>query len=233
MPAFEAPVYTLKGIKIRFGSKQLFEDVELYINRGDKISLVGRNGSGKSTLLKIIAGIIEPDDGEIFIQPNVKIGYMPQDADLSGFKTLREAVAAGLDKHDGSEDYKTDMWIEQLEIAADADPATASGGERRKATLARALIEEPDILLLDEPTDGLDPNQKRHIRGLIGQMGKKKTIMISTHLLDEAETVCNRIILINRGRIVADGTAGEIIKKAGAKNLEEAFCQLTTTEDEA
>ena len=125
MPAFEAPVYTLKGIKIRFGSKQLFEDVELYINRGDKISLVGRNGSGKSTLLKIIAGIIEPDDGEIFIQPNVKIGYMPQDADLSGFKTLREAVAAGLDKHDGSEDYKTDMWIEQLEIAADADPATA------------------------------------------------------------------------------------------------------------
>ena len=86
---------------------------------------------------------------------------------------------------------------------------------------------------MDEPTDGLDPNQKRHIRGLIGQMGKKKTIMISTHLLDEAETVCNRIILINRGRIVADGTAGEIIKKAGAKNLEEAFCQLTTTEDEA
>lgn len=156
MPAFEAPVYTLKGIKIRFGSKQLFEDVELYINRGDKISLVGRNGSGKSTLLKIIAGIIEPDDGEIFIQPNVKIGYMPQDADLSGFKTLREAVAAGLDKHDGSEDYKTDMWIEQLEIAADADPATASGGERRKATLARALIEEPDILLLDEPTNHLD-----------------------------------------------------------------------------
>lgn len=72
MPAFEAPVYTLKGIKIRFGSKQLFEDVELYINRGDKISLVGRNGSGKSTLLKIIAGIIEPDDGEIFIQPSVK-----------------------------------------------------------------------------------------------------------------------------------------------------------------
>ncbi len=156
MPAFEAPVYTLKGIKIRFGSKQLFEDVELYINRGDKISLVGRNGSGKSTLLKIIAGIIEPDDGEIFIQPNTKIGYMPQDADLTGFATLREAVADGLDKHDGSEDYKVDMWLEQLDIAGNADPATASGGERRKATLARALIEEPDILLLDEPTNHLD-----------------------------------------------------------------------------
>ena len=107
MPTFEPPVYTLKGIKIRFGSKQLFEDVELYINRGDKISLVGRNGSGKSTLLKIIAGLIEPDDGEIFIQPNTKIGYMPQDADLSAFKTLREVVASGLKGHDGSEDYKT------------------------------------------------------------------------------------------------------------------------------
>ncbi len=156
MPAFEPPVYTLKGIKIRFGSKQLFEDVELYINQGDKISLVGRNGSGKSTLLKIIAGLIEPDDGEIFIQPNTKIGYMPQDADLSGYPDLRAVVASGLSENDGSNDYKVQMWIKQLEIAADADPQTASGGERRKATLAKALISEPDILLLDEPTNHLD-----------------------------------------------------------------------------
>ncbi len=156
MPAFEAPVYTLKGIKIRFGSKQLFEDVELYINRDDKISLVGRNGSGKSTLLKIIASIIEPDDGEIFIQPNTRIGYMSQDADLTGFTSLREVVADGLDKHDGSEDYKVDMWLKQLNIVGNVDPATASGGERRKATLAKALIGEPDILLLDEPTNHLD-----------------------------------------------------------------------------
>ena len=194
MPAFEAPVYTLKGIKIRFGSKQLFEDVELYINRGDKISLVGRNGSGKSTLLKIIAGIIEPDDGEIFIQPNVKIGYMPQDADLSGFKTLREAVAAGLDKHDGSEDYKTDMWIEQLEIAADADPATASGGERRKATLARALIEEPDILLLDEPTNHLDMESITALNnGLIKFPG---VILFTSHDHQFVQTTANRIMEI-------------------------------------
>ncbi len=171
MPTFEPPVYTLKGIKIRFGSKQLFEDVELYINRGDKISLVGRNGSGKSTLLKIIAGLIEPDDGEIFIQPNTKIGYMPQDADLSAFKTLREVVASGLKRHDGSEDYKTDIWIKQLEIAADADPATASGGERRKATLAKALIEEPDILLLDEPTNHLDMPTIEQLEKIIGSYG--------------------------------------------------------------
>ena len=199
MPAFEAPVYTLKGIKIRFGSKQLFEDVELYINRGDKISLVGRNGSGKSTLLKIIAGIIEPDDGEIFIQPNVKIGYMPQDADLSGFKTLREAVAAGLDKHDGSEDYKTDMWIEQLEIAADADPATASGGERRKATLARALIEEPDILLLDEPFSALDYQTRLEVSDDIFRIIKEqeKTALLVTHDISEAIAMGEQVIVLS------------------------------------
>ena len=156
MPAFEPPIYTMSGVKIRFGTRQLFEDVELYINQGDKISLVGRNGSGKSTLLKIIAGIIEPDDGEIFIQPSTKIGYMPQDANLNDYATLREVVLSGLDKNDQNQDYKAQILIDQLKIAAEQNPATASGGERRKATLAKALINEPDILLLDEPTNHLD-----------------------------------------------------------------------------
>ena len=123
--------------------------------------------------------------------------------------------------------------LAKIENVAEQKIETLSKGYQRRVGFAQSILSDPPVLLLDEPTDGLDPNQKRHIRSLIGQMGKKKTIMISTHLLDEAETVCNRIILINRGRIVADGTAGEIIKKAGAKNLEEAFCQLTTTEDEA
>ena len=156
MPAFEPPVYTLKDIKLRFGTNQLFRGVELYINRGDKISLVGRNGSGKSTLLKIIAGLQEPDEGEIFIQPNTTIGYMPQDADLSEYKTLRDVVLSGLPKDKPNMEYKAQMLIEQLQIAADQNPECSSGGERRKATLAKALVAEPDILLLDEPTNHLD-----------------------------------------------------------------------------
>lgn len=157
MPTFEPPIYTLKDIKLRFGTNQLFRGVELYINRGDKISLVGRNGCGKSTLLKIIAGIQEPDDGEIFIQPNTTIGYMPQDADLSKYKTLRDVVLSGLKEEDrASQGYKAQMLIEQLEIAENQNPEISSGGERRKATLAKALIGEPDILLLDEPTNHLD-----------------------------------------------------------------------------
>ncbi len=157
MPTFEPPVYTLKDIKLRFGTNQLFRGVELYINRGDKISLVGRNGSGKSTLLKIIAGLQEPDEGEIFIQPNTTIGYMPQETDLSAYKTLRDVVLSGLkDEESATKAYKAQMLIDQLNIAAEQNPEVSSGGERRKATLAKALIAEPDILLLDEPTNHLD-----------------------------------------------------------------------------
>ena len=157
MPTFEPPVYTLKDIKLRFGTNQLLRGAELYINRGDKISLVGRNGSGKSTLLKIIAGLQEPDEGEIFIQPNTTIGYMPQETDLSAYKTLRDVVLSGLkDEESATKAYKAQMLIDQLNIAAEQNPEVSSGGERRKATLAKALIAEPDILLLDEPTNHLD-----------------------------------------------------------------------------
>ncbi len=156
MSNFEPPIYTLKDVKLRFGTNQLFRSIELYINRGDKISLIGRNGSGKSTLLKIIAGLQDVDDGEIFIQPATKIGYMPQDADLAEYKTLRDVVLSGLEKNDLSSEYKAQILIEQLGIAGEQSPEKASGGERRKATLAKALVSEPDILLLDEPTNHLD-----------------------------------------------------------------------------
>ncbi len=156
MPNFEPPIMTIKGAKLSFGSNQLFSNVELYINRGDKICLVGRNGSGKSTLLKVISGVIEADDGEIFIQPGIKISYMPQDPDFSNFKTLREVVLSGLDDEQKNQEYKADMLIEQFSIRENQDPEQSSGGERKKAALAKALIGEPDILLLDEPTNHLD-----------------------------------------------------------------------------
>lgn len=152
----EAPIYTLKGAALSFGTNQLFSNVDLYINRGDKISLVGRNGSGKSTLLKVIAGEIEADKADIFMQPGLHIAYMPQEPNFEGYATLRDVVKAGLPDDDGSKDYKADILIEKFSIAADSAPAQSSGGERRKAALARTLIGEPDILLLDEPTNHLD-----------------------------------------------------------------------------
>lgn len=152
----EPPIYTLKGIALAFGDNQLFSDVELYINRGDKISLVGRNGSGKSTLLKIIAGVLEPDSGEVFIQPGVKVAYMPQEPDFGKCQTLREVVRSGIEDYTPELEYKVNILVEQFAIAAEQEVPKASGGERRKVALAKALIAEPDILLLDEPTNHLD-----------------------------------------------------------------------------
>ena len=163
----EAPIYTIRGAKLSFGLNPLFTNVDLYINRGDKICLVGRNGCGKSTLLKVIAQEIEPDDAEFFIQPGVRIGYMPQEPDFSGFKTLREVVEAGLPKNEQNQTYRADKLIEYFAINENQNPGQSSGGERRKAALARALINEPDILLLDEPTNHLDITTIEKLEDLI------------------------------------------------------------------
>lgn len=149
----QAPIFTLKNVSLTFGSNPLFSDIELYINKGDKISLVGRNGSGKSTLLKIISGLIDADFGEKFIQPGIKIAYMPQEPDFSKYKTLKEAITSEVSK---DEEYKADILIDKLGILANQNPQVASGGEKRKTSLAKALVTDPDILLLDEPTNHLD-----------------------------------------------------------------------------
>jgi len=163
----EAPIYTIRNVRLSFGLKALFTNVDLYINRGDRICLVGRNGCGKSTLLKVIAQEIEPDAGEFFIQPGIKVGYMPQEPDFSGFNALREVVEAGLDKTEKTQKYKADILIEYFGINAAQNPERASGGERRKAALARALAGDPDILLLDEPTNHLDISAIEKLEDLI------------------------------------------------------------------
>ena len=152
----EPPIYTLKNISLSFGNNHLFTGVDLFVNRGDKICLVGRNGSGKSTLLQVICAIIEPDGGEIFRQPGTKIAYMPQEPDLSNFATLKDVILAGAPETEKDNDYLADIWLDKFNLNGDTNPKKASGGECRKAALARALIGEPDILLLDEPTNHLD-----------------------------------------------------------------------------
>ena len=153
---FEPPILTIKGARLSFGPHELFSGVDLYVNRGDKISLVGRNGSGKSTLLKVIAGIIEADFGEIFVQPGIKIAYMPQDPEVKNYHNFKEMILSGLPVEERGQEFRADILIESFNIPATQNPETASGGERRKAALAKALIGEPDILLLDEPTNHLD-----------------------------------------------------------------------------
>ena len=179
MANFEPPIMTIKGAKLSFGSNQLFTDVELYINRGDKICLVGRNGSGKSTLLKVISGVIEADDGEIFLQPGIKISYMPQEPDFSEFKSLREVVLSGLGDNSKSLEYKADILIEKFSIRENQSPEQSSGGERKKAALAKALIGEPDILLLDEPTNHLDMPTIEKLEKIIADF--KGAVIVISH----------------------------------------------------
>jgi ATP-binding cassette subfamily F protein uup len=154
--AQEPPIYTLQNARLTFGLRPLFTGIDLTVSRGDKICLIGRNGSGKSTLLKVISGEIEADESEIFVQPGTVISYMPQEADFSDFHTLREIILSGLENPSPDQSYKADILIRHFRILENQDPKQASGGELKKAALAKALINDPDILLLDEPTNHLD-----------------------------------------------------------------------------
>jgi ATP-binding cassette subfamily F protein uup len=148
------PILALQAIRLQLGGTLLLEDAELSVAPGDKLALVGRNGSGKSTLLRIAAGEIAPDGGSRFLQPGTTIRYLPQEPDLSGFRTTLAYVEAGL--AGGDDPYRARYLLEQLGLTGEEAPERLSGGEARRAALARVLAPEPDVLLLDEPTNHLD-----------------------------------------------------------------------------
>ena len=149
-----AELLALKDIHLTFGGTPLLDGVDLSVRPGDRIALVGRNGSGKSTLLKIAAGQIEADSGDVFSSPGATVRYLPQEPDLSGFETVLAYVEAGLTGGDPM--HRAQYLVDHLSLDSDKDPRTLSGGEARRAALARTLAPEPDILLLDEPTNHLD-----------------------------------------------------------------------------
>ncbi|WP_298835563.1 ABC-F family ATP-binding cassette domain-containing protein [uncultured Roseobacter sp.] len=147
------PLLQLNGVSLTFGGDPVFDDLSLVAQPGDRVALVGRNGSGKSTLMKVMAGLVEPDSGEVVAGPGVSVGYMEQDPDLSGFTTLGDFAAQGLEP---SEMYRIERAGEGLKFDPARPVATASGGERRRAALARLMAGAPDLMLLDEPTNHLD-----------------------------------------------------------------------------
>ncbi|ODT56344.1 MAG: elongation factor 3 [Methylobacterium sp. SCN 67-24] len=149
-----APLLHLRDVALTFGGHPLLEGAEIAVSAGERVCLVGRNGSGKSTLLKIAAGIVEPDSADRFLQPGATVRYLPQEPDFSGYKTSLAYVEAGLGP--GDDPYRARYLVEELGLTGEEDPASMSGGESRRAALARVLAPEPDILLLDEPTNHLD-----------------------------------------------------------------------------
>ena len=143
----------MSSISLTFGGNPIFDDLDLVVQPGDRVALVGRNGSGKSTLMKVMAGLTEADHGDFVVPPGISVGYMEQDPDLSQWETLGDYAASQLDP---SETYKVAMVAEGLKFQPDMPVATASGGERRRAALAKLMAEAPDLMLLDEPTNHLD-----------------------------------------------------------------------------
>ena len=148
-----APLLQISDIALTFGGDPVFADLSLVIQPGDRVALVGRNGSGKSTLMKVMAGLVLPDSGTRVASPGVQVGYMEQDPTMEGFATLGEYAASGLPPEEA---YKVDMVAEGLKFDPDGAVATASGGERRRAALAKLMAEAPELMLLDEPTNHLD-----------------------------------------------------------------------------
>lgn len=226
-----------------YGDIEAVKDISFKASQGEIIALLGPNGAGKSTLMNMIAGYLSPTAGEIRVcGKSIKtaplwgrehIGFLPEGAPLYADLTVRDFLnyMADLRGCPRSEAEKA-MKVSNIENVAGQKLETLSKGYQRRVGFAQSILSNPPVLMLDEPTDGLDPNQKKHIRSLISGMGKDKTILISTHLLDEAETICNRIILINRGQVVADGSLKDILHKTHSLSLEEAFFKLTGKEGE-
>ena len=201
------PLLFLQDIGLTFGVTPLLAGAGLAVAAGDRICLVGRNGSGKSTLLRIAAGMAPPDTGLRFAQPGTTIRYLPQEPDLSGFATMLAYVEAGFDA-DAPDSHRALYLLKELGLSGAESPAALSGGEARRAAVARALAPSPDILLLDEPTNHLDlPGIEWVERELAGM---RSAIVLVSHDRRLLENLSRTTIWLDRGitRVLDDGFRG-------------------------
>jgi len=190
------PVLLLTDIRVSLGGAPLLDGAELAVKPGERLCLVGRNGSGKSTLMKIAAGLEQPDDGEVFLQPGATLRYLPQEPDLSGFASVVDYVADGLDPTDG--EHRARRLLQKLDLDPEADPGPLSGGEKRRAALARTLAPGPEVLLLDEPTNHLDLPT---IEWLEGELARREAaLVLISHDRRFLERLGQAVIWLDRGR---------------------------------
>ncbi len=206
-----------------FGKQKALDRVSIFVQKGELVGFLGPNGAGKSTMMKIITGYLPPDAGEVFVneqeistknlEPRYEIGYLPEHNPLYTDLYVKEflELTAGFYRLSN----KRKRVAEMVELTGLGDEQhkkirALSKGYRQRVGLAQALIHNPSVLILDEPTTGLDPNQLEEIRSLIREISKEKTVMLSSHIMQEVEAVCNRVIIINKGKIVADGQIADV-----------------------
>ena len=224
-----------KNLKKSFGDFVAVDNINLTVERGEVVGFLGPNGAGKSTTMKMLTGFLEPDGGEIFIEgidlktkpleAKKSIGYLPEGAPSYSDMEVSEFLSfvgkmRGLNNNGLLNTRLSDM-AEQINLKEvwHKPIETLSKGFKRRVGIAQALIHDPDILILDEPTDGLDPNQKYEMRDLIKKISTNKAIVISTHILEEVEAVCSRTVIIANGQLLANETPDNLGKQFNKKNM--------------
>jgi ABC-2 type transport system ATP-binding protein len=216
----------VKNLFKYYGEQAAVRDVSFNVKKGEIVAFIGPNGAGKSTTMKIMTGYIPASSGEVFISgmkvdvDNLKtrqiIGYLPENNPLYTDMYVREYLefVGRIYKVKNLKERVSEMiQIVGLEVEQNKKIGALSKGYRQRVGLAQAIIHDPEILILDEPTTGLDPNQLVEIRDLIKRIGKQKTVMLSTHIMQEVEAICDRIVIISKGQIVADDKAGNLQKE--------------------
>jgi ABC-2 type transport system ATP-binding protein len=216
---------TVKNLTRRFGSITAVSDVSFSVAPGEVLGFLGPNGAGKTTTMRMITGYLDPSEGEAVVKgikvaddpvaAKAKMGYLPENApvyrDMDVLSFLRFiASVRGLRGAVARQAVDRAIAVSHLESVVRQSIDTLSKGYVRRTSFAQAILHDPPVLILDEPTDGLDPNQKHEVRAMIHEMGRDKAIIISTHILEEVEACCSRALIIARGRIVANGTPAEL-----------------------
>ncbi len=235
----------VEDITKHYGSQIAVDSVSFEIQTGDIVGFIGPNGAGKSTTMKIITGTLPPDHGNVLIQGmhalekqmeiRKIIGYLPEHNPLYLEMYIREYLqyVAGLYRIKGAEaKERISQIIQMTGLAPESDKKIGhlSKGFRQRVGLAQALIHDPEILILDESTSGLDPNQLVEIRNLISAIGKEKTVLLSTHILQEVEAICNRVIIIDKGKIVADENTGSL-REMGSNQIQTIQVEFSEVTD--
>lgn len=226
-----------------FGHLRAVEDVSFSVKSGEVLGFLGPNGAGKSTTMKMITGFLAPSSGQIQvcdysvsehpIETKKRIGYLPEGAPSYGEMTpaqFLDFIADVRNLSGDSKDKAKKEVIEKLHLdkVLNQSIETLSKGFKRRVGLAQAILHDPDVLILDEPTDGLDPNQKFEVRELIKSIAPNKVIVISTHILEEVDAICSRVIIIADGKILADDTPDGLRSKSTSNKLEDIFREITS-----
>jgi ABC-2 type transport system ATP-binding protein len=223
----------IAGLTKNFGPIAAVAGIDLTVGKGEVLGFLGPNGAGKSTTMKMITGYLAPTSGTVTvcghnietdpIAAQSEIGYLPEGAPAYGDMTPRQFLAfiaevRGFKGEAAQTAVSTVIAKTELDGVLEQPIDTLSKGFKRRVGLAQAILHNPPVLIMDEPTDGLDPNQKHSVRALIRAMAKEKAIIVSTHLLEEVESICTRAVIIDRGRIVADGTPAELLSRSRFHN---------------